>query len=567
MFDWEAEGVLLGSVDNLPAELPSEASQLFGDNLLPFVVPLAHSDGTLPFEQQSEDMGTVLHQAAITNHGELTPRFAYIAKLREEKEADAAAEVLADGSGAETAPSDAGVVQPPPTRRGQGKRRVLLLGSGLVAGSFVHQLARLCGDRVALTVASADVPAAEALARTYAGARATGLSLPNEADAAAGASHADLCTLVGEHDVVVSLLPASLHGAVGGACLATGRHLVTSSYMSPALEALGADATAAGLTMLHECGLDPGIDHFKAVDLFERARGSLQEVVGFESWCGGLPAPYCAGPDALRYKFSWSPRGVLVASQASARFREHGEIVDVPVGGLRGAARDVPLGALALQGTPNRDSVAYEDIYGIGGPALRTMLRGTLRYDGFWQALGQLEDVGLLRAELWGANAPAQEGEECSLAALVAASAAAAGVNANAETRRAAESVLRSCFPAHGNAVATARIAATPMDTLAGVLEAGLAYGPGEADMVALTHRVTMGNGKAHVAELVCFGQPGGTSAMAHTVGAPAALATDYVLQGLVPAGAIRPVDPALCRRFLADLETRMGIAFREYDE
>jgi alpha-aminoadipic semialdehyde synthase len=562
---------LLGSVDNLPAELPAEASQLFGDNLLPYVPMLAKADGTLPLEAQADDLGLVLHHATITNHGKLTPRYEYIDKLRKEHEADAAGasapppstvKVADSTSTAGASQAAAGGSAAGAAHRGQGRQRVLLLGSGLVAGSYVHQLARLCGEHAGLTVAGADLKASEAIANSYPGARAVAVELSAEKGTAeAGASDENLRALVSDHDVVVSLLPAVLHPAVGGACIAEGKHMVSSSYISPGLAELDDAARDAGLTMLHECGLDPGIDHFMAVDLFQRARDAGRTITGFESWCGGLPAPYCAGPDDLGYKFSWSPRGVLVASQASARYREHGQVVDVASGSLIHAARPVRIGNMALQGTPNRDSVAYEDIYGIANPKLEIMLRGTLRYDGFWQAMGKLQTVGLLSADHW--TSPPTDG--CSLRELVQAAAAQSGAQVGDADLQAAEKVLASCAPRGLAGAPRVPAGGSPMDTLAVYLEQGLMYGPGEVDMVALTHRVTLDDGSAHVAELVCFGQPTGTSAMAHTVGAPAALATQYVLQGVVPPGVHRPMDVELCRKFLRDLESKMSIAFREY--
>lgn len=47
------EGVLLIAVDNFPTELPKEATQYFGDNLLPFLEALVKSDSTKPFDQQT----------------------------------------------------------------------------------------------------------------------------------------------------------------------------------------------------------------------------------------------------------------------------------------------------------------------------------------------------------------------------------------------------------------------------------------------------------------------------------------------------------------------------------
>lgn len=117
-------------------------------------------------------------------------------------------------------------------------------------------------------------------------------------------------------------------------------------------------------------------------------------MVSFTSWCGGLPAPECAD-NPFGYKFSWSPRGVLLAALNAARFREAGQEVVVPGDQLLSSARPDPFESrLSLEGLPNRDSLRYEGLYGIGGAA--TMLRGTLRYRGFSELMRGYRAVGML---------------------------------------------------------------------------------------------------------------------------------------------------------------------------
>ena len=84
-------------------------------------------------------------------------------------------------------------------------------------------------------------------------------------------------------------------------------------------------AKAAGVTLLNEIGLDPGIDHLSAMQLIDHAHATGGRVVSFQSLCGGLPAPEAAD-NALQYKFSWSPRGVLAAGMNSSRFLKDGKV-------------------------------------------------------------------------------------------------------------------------------------------------------------------------------------------------------------------------------------------------
>jgi alpha-aminoadipic semialdehyde synthase len=79
-------------------------------------------------------------------------------------------------------------------------------------------------------------------------------------------------------------------------------------------------AVDAGVVLLNEVGLDPGIDHCSAIRLSNKLHAEGKRVESFTSFCGGLPAPECIdGP--LKYKFSWSPKGVLLAARNSASFK------------------------------------------------------------------------------------------------------------------------------------------------------------------------------------------------------------------------------------------------------
>lgn len=78
--------------------------------------------------------------------------------------------------------------------------------------------------------------------------------------------------LVRDADIVVSLLPAALHPAVAQACIKYKKHMVTASYESPAIKALDEEAKKAGITILNEIGLDPGIDHLAAMSVIDAVK-------------------------------------------------------------------------------------------------------------------------------------------------------------------------------------------------------------------------------------------------------------------------------------------------------
>lgn len=200
-------------------------------------------------------------------------------------------------------------------------------------------------------------------------------------------------------DIVVSNLSANLHPMVARICLDRGAHLFTSSYVSPELRRMSGEATARGLYFFNELGLDPGLDHFFAHVLVERflkttARetASPNEVrIDFFSGCGGFPR----NPGGFRYKFSWSPLGVLRALKNSARWIEGGE--------TREAARpyrDVSARAFfgeSFESYPNRDSVPFAEEYGLssflnGSSFQRATLR-PLGWQRAWrEVFGRIEE-------------------------------------------------------------------------------------------------------------------------------------------------------------------------------
>lgn len=179
-------------------------------------------------------------------------------------------------------------------------------------------------DSLFVTVASNDVNAAEDIVRGRRRTDSVELDVNDEAS---------LRSLVRQHDVVVSLLPATMHVPIAKLCIAERRHLVTTSYTSPEMAALHDEARAAGVTVLNEIGLDPGIDHLLAMRVINEAEQRGARLTSFVSHCGGLPAPEASG-NPFGYKFSWSPLGVLAAGTNSARFRIDNETVELESGTL-----------------------------------------------------------------------------------------------------------------------------------------------------------------------------------------------------------------------------------------
>ncbi|MBM3286410.1 MAG: hypothetical protein FJY88_03525 [Candidatus Eisenbacteria bacterium] len=72
----EGRGPVVMSIDNLPCELPREASEFFSKVLLPFVESITHADLSKPFE--ADGLPDEIQRAVIAYHGELAPAFGYL---------------------------------------------------------------------------------------------------------------------------------------------------------------------------------------------------------------------------------------------------------------------------------------------------------------------------------------------------------------------------------------------------------------------------------------------------------------------------------------------------------
>ncbi|GMF99462.1 unnamed protein product [[Candida] boidinii] len=258
-------------------------------------------------------------------------------------------------------------------------KKVLLLGSGFVAKPTVDILSKT--PDVEVTVACRTLAKAQELAGTE--AKAISLDVTdNEA----------LEKEVDKYDVAISLIPYIYHANVVKAAIKSGHtNVVTTSYISPALKELEPEIKKAGITVMNEIGLDPGIDHLYAVKTIDEVHKAGGKIKSFLSYCGGLPAPEDSD-NPLGYKFSWSSRGVLLALRNSAKYWKNGEIESVTSEELMNSAKPYFIyPGFALVCYPNRDSTTYKELYSI--PEAETVIRGTLRFQGFPEFIKVLVDL------------------------------------------------------------------------------------------------------------------------------------------------------------------------------
>ena len=434
-------------------------------------------------------------------------------------------------------------------------KKILILGAGLVARPLVNYLL----DQLEFSVVVADVEVARArkLVSGHPRGRAELLDISDKAALAAA---------IGRADLVVSMVPYTFHPVVAALAVEQGKSMVTASYVSPAMRELDSRARERGVLLLNELGLDPGIDHMEAMRIIHEVHDSGGQILAFTSYCGGLPAPE-ANTNPFGYKFSWSPRGVLLASKNSARFLKDGQAISIPAADLFARPEIIFIPGLGeFEGYPNRDSVPYRETYGI--PEAVSVLRGTLRFRGWCATLKKMVELGLLDETLKDRTGGTFRG----LMMELAQAAPGGDVCGSVAARLGLES---------GSAILAAldwlglfddrKLPAekgSALDNLAALMIEKLAYAGGERDMIVLQHeflaRTESGQSERIVSTLIDYGVPGGDSSMSRTVGLPAAIAARLVLEGKIRLTGVQvPVHPEIYGPVLEELGTR-GIQFEE---
>uniref|UniRef100_A0A452TD56 Aminoadipate-semialdehyde synthase n=1 Tax=Ursus maritimus TaxID=29073 RepID=A0A452TD56_URSMA len=400
----EGSGILMCSIDNLPAQLPIEATEYFGDMLYPYVEEMILSDATQPLE--SQNFSPVVRDVSYENSF-----FPWS---------------LSMGT----------------------KKKVLVLGSALI---FKEEEGKLISK------------------------------------------HVGLGKFLISFSLFLSLLPYALHPLVAKACITSKVNMITASYITPALKELEKSVEDAGITVIGELGLDPGLDHMLAMETIDKAKEVGATIESYISYCGGLPAPEHSD-NPLRYKFSWSPVGVLMNIMQPATYLLSGKVVDV-AGGVSFLDAVTPMDyfpGLNLEGYPNRDSTKYAEIYGI--PSAHTLLRGTLRYKGYAKALNGFVKLGLINRDAFPALRP----------------------EANPLTWKELLCDLVGISPSSKHDVLKERDMIVMRDSF------GIRHPSGHLENKTI--------------DLVVYGDINGFSAMAKTVGLPTAMAAKMLLDGEIKA-------------------------------
>jgi saccharopine dehydrogenase-like NADP-dependent oxidoreductase len=435
-------------------------------------------------------------------------------------------------------------------------KKILVIGAGLSSSSLIRYLLQhAASEKWQVTVADQSPELAKKKIKRSKNAVAVGFSIENKLQRE---------QLIKEHDLVISLLPPSLHITAAKDCIKFGKHLLTASYISPAMQELDKAAQKAGVLLLNEMGLDPGIDHMSAMQLMQEIRKKGGQITSFKSFCGGLVAPeFDTNP--WNYKFTWNPRNVIMAGNATATFTENKRVKFIPYNRIFEQTEEVKVkGYGSFEAYANRDSNGYIIPYGL--QKAETVLRGTLRRKGYCASWNHLIKLGLTDDAL-------QLPETLTWRELV-----------DALLPSGSESIEKKLcntlqIPFNGKefkklqwlgileSKALGIQQATPATALQKLLQEKWKLNTGELDMIVMQHQISYTlHGKSHQVKssLVVKGEDETYTAMSKTVGLPMAIAAKLLLQGKIKSRGVQmPVVPEIYDPVLAELEQN-GISFFE---
>ena len=434
-------------------------------------------------------------------------------------------------------------------------KQVLILGAGAVARPAVSYLLEKEGVKV--VVANRNPGKAEALVAGHSNGRAIALD--------AGDTPM-LKRTIAAADIVVSLLPWTLHPVIAELCLAHGKHLVTASYVKVEMQAMDREARDRGLIYLCEVGVDPGLDHMSAMQIIDAIRAEGGRIDSFFSYCGGLPALE-SNNNPLGYKFSWSPEGAMLAATNDGRYMEHGQVHEVPGNDLfkHYWLKSVP-GAGVFEAYVNRDALPYLTIYGIEDAS--GMYRGTLRNVGYCETWDCIKQLGLLNRKMKFDFDEVTPREVLANIVNCPETNVRAGVAAFLKIPEYSLILKKlewlGLLSDHKLRIGTASV----FEMFAHTLKYRLVYDEGEVDLLVMHHEfeaIYPDLPRQRIqSTLIDRGDPEGDSSMSRTVGYPVGIAASLIAEGKISqTGVLRPVSAEIYMPMLEECE-RFGIRFQE---
>jgi saccharopine dehydrogenase-like NADP-dependent oxidoreductase len=437
-------------------------------------------------------------------------------------------------------------------------KKILIFGAGRSASSLIQYLLDIANrNDYQVIVADTSIELIKQKTANHPRSRAVVIDITNETQTINEISNAD---------IVISMLPAFLHPKIAVQCVSLKKPMVTASYVSPEMKALDKDAHDAGIILMNESGLDPGIDHASAMKIIDRIKEEGGRLLSFKSYTGGLIAPE-SNDNPWGYKFTWNPRNVVLAGQGTACYIEDGKYIYIPYHKLFSRLEKVHIdGHGDFTGYANRDSLNYRSVYGIEN--IPTLIRGTLRMAGYCEAWNVFVQLGITDDSIHIEDSDKMTFRQFIDAFLPVSKediknrlAGYTGIPVNGKIMEMLEWL--GIFEDTPIKIKDAK----PAQILQALLEEKWKLNEIDKDMIVMQHKFEYDlNGKKHNlhSSLVVIGDDPIHTAMAKTVGLPVGIITKLILNGAIThKGVCTPTIKEIYIPLLNELE-RSGIKFLE---
>jgi len=438
-------------------------------------------------------------------------------------------------------------------------KNILVLGAGLSTYSLIDYLLKHAAEYDwHITVADVNEDVARHKVNGHPRGKAVAFDINDDTES---------WRTIAKSDIVVSMLPAFMHHLVAKKCIDLRKPMLTASYVTDEIKAYDELAVKAGVPILMELGVDPGIDHMSAMRVIDRIKEEGGEINSFYSFTGGLVAPE-SDNNPWNYKLTWNPRNVVMAGNGVSQYIQQGRYKYIPYFRLfeRILTRKI-LQYGDFEAYANRDSLGYREIYGLKD--IPSMFRGTLRRPGYSKAwnvlvkLGATDDTYIL-----------ENSENMSYRDFI-------NSFMSYEPNVPVEIKLQDYCQEAGDPVVFEKLKwlgifdkrkvgikkATPAQILQKLLEEKWKLDPEDKDMLIMQHefKYVLGNeSRMMVSAMAIIGENQQETAMARTVGLPLGIATKLLATGKIDkVGIHRPIDKDMYNPILDELQS-LGIIFEE---
>ena len=442
-------------------------------------------------------------------------------------------------------------------------KTILILGAGLSASSLIrYLLAHSEAERWHLKIVDQNLSLVQKKINGHPNAEALSFNALDSKERKPAIAHADL---------VISMLPAIYHVEVAKDCIEMRTDLITPSYISPEMRALNQEAIEAGIVIMNEIGVDPGIDHMSAMKVIDHIKAIGGKLTSFRSFCGGLLAPE-SDNNPWHYKFTWNPRNVIVAGQGpAALYMDNNEYKYIPYSQLFKKIDRFEIPPYGkFDGYANRNSLIYASTYGIEG--IPTIYRGTLRRPNYCQGWDVFIQLGMTDDSYAMTNSETLT-PRSFLNAFLPYELYTPVEDKFKKVLGEENAYLFEQFESMGifdDSFTYGIENASPAKLLQQLLEPKWKLEPGDKDMLVMYHEfeyLINNEQKKITSSLVNLGVDEVYTAMSNTVGLPVAIAAKLILAGEIQEkGVTLPVKKKVYEPILKELET-FGIIFEEKEQ